>query len=327
MKINYCVTEMGLVGKMPENNLNMRVLESQIHAWDAEHIPISKLLSEDTVYEGNVVVVLPKGGVDKQIIRWLVENHFDTVKDIKEKFTGEVWFYQDGEAGYWNQHTATLQIWWYNNVSQCDKILCPNEADIKYYKGMFPDIPVSVMRSIMAYVPGESTALMEEKAIISGPLTREYNGLQQIIVAKHFECPIYIPPMGQERMPVDSWTTANSLDVNYLDYTDWKTWMINLRTYKYAVNLPGVTAAASFSLNCAWHGIPCIGDKKADTQSICYPWTSVDYNDIESAVKIAKRLKEDEDFYDECTEYALKAALKHFTNEKFLELVEKDNGN
>ena len=59
MKINYCVTEMGLVGKMPEDNPNMRVLESQILAWDAEHIPISKLLSEDTVYEGNVVVVLP----------------------------------------------------------------------------------------------------------------------------------------------------------------------------------------------------------------------------------------------------------------------------
>ena len=128
-------------------------------------------------------------------------------------------------------------------------------------------------------------------------------------------------------MPVDSWTTANSLDVNYLDYTDWKTWMINLRTYKYAVNLPGVTAAASFSLNCAWHGIPCIGDKKADTQSICFPWTSVDYNDIESAVKIAKRLKDDEEFYNKCTDYAQKAALKHFTNEKFLELVEKDNGN
>jgi hypothetical protein len=317
MKINYCTTEMGIIGKMPKDNPNMRVLESQILAWDAEHIPITKLLSEDTVYDGNVVVVLPKGGADKELIGWLVEKYFNTFKSIKSKFTGEVWFYQDGEAGYWNQHTATLQVWWYNNVSQCDKILCPNETDVKYYKGMFPDIPVAVMRSIMAHVPDVSVA-MEEKVIISGPLTREYNGLQQIIVAKQFDVPIFIPPMGLERMPADSWTTASSLDVKYLDYTDWNTWMKNLGTYKYAVNLPGVTAAASFSLNCAWHGIPCIGDRKADTQSICYPWTSVDYNDIDSAVKIARGLKTDKKFYNKCADYAQKSARKHFTNETFL---------
>lgn len=322
MKIKYCVTEMGLVGKIPKKYPNMRVLESQISAWDAEHIPIIKVLNEETVYDGNVVVVLPKGGVEKQVIKWLVENHFDTVGSLRKKFTGKVWFYQDGEAGYWNQHTATLQIWWYNNVSNCDKILCPNSTDEKYYKGMFPDQSISVMRSTMAYVPNELVN-MEEKTIISGPMTREYNGLQQIIVAKHFDCPIYIPPMGQERMPTDSWTTASSLDVNYLDYTDWNKWMKNLGTYKYAVNLPGVTAAASFSLNCAWHGIPCVGDRKADTQSLCYPWTSVDYNDIDSAVEIAKRLKKDEKFYDKCTDYAQKYAREHFTKDIFLELVEK----
>ena len=324
MKIDYCITEMGFEGKMPENNPNMRVLETQIHAWDATHIPIVKVLNEDKVYEGNVVVVLPKGGSDKEIIKWLIENHFNTIQNLKSKFTGKIWFYQDGETGYWNQHTATLQIWWYNNVSQCDKILCPNETDVSYYKGMFPSIPVAVMRSIMLQgVKEQIVSGMEDKVIISGPLTREYNGLQQIIVAKQFGVPIFIPPMGKERMPEDSWATATSLDVTYLDYTDWKTWIKNLQTYKYAVNLPGVTAAASFSLNCAYWGIPCIGDKKADTQSICYPWTSIDYNDISSAIKIAKKLKEDEDFYWKCSHHAEKAVVEHFTKEKFLKIVSK----
>ena len=319
MKIDYCITEMGLEGKMPESNPNMRVLESQILAWDAEHIPIVKVLNEEKTYDGNVVVVLPKGGTDKQIIRWLVENHFNTFENIKSKFTGKIWFYQDGEAGYWNQHTVTLQIWWYNNVSQCDKILCPNETDISYYKGMFPDIPVAVMRSIMAFVPNPIEK--EEKSIISGPLTREYNGLQQIIVAKQFGVPVFIPPMGQDRMPKDSWTTATSLEINYLDYTDWITWMKNLSSYKYGINLPGVTAAASFSLNCAWWGIPCVGDIKADTQRICFPETSVKFNDIESASKIARKLATDKEFYRHVSEEAKKKARSEFTKEKFLELV------
>jgi hypothetical protein len=148
----------------------------------------------------------------------------------------------------------------------------------------------------------DKESLKEEKTIISGPLTREYNGLQQIMVAKRFDVPIYIPPMGQERMPKDSWTSARSLDVNYLDYTDWVTWMKNLSSYKYAVNLPGVTAAASFSLNCAWWGIPCIGD-------------------IETAIKLADTLKEDEQYYKHISNKAKEAVRKEFTKEKFLKIV------
>jgi len=320
MKIDYCITEMGFEGKMPRNNPNMRVLEAQMLAWDAEHIPIVKVLNENKTYEGNVVVVLPKGGVDKQIIRWLVEKHFNTFENIKSKFTGKIWFYQDGETGYWNQHTATLQIWWYNNVSQCDKILCPNETDISFYKGMFPNKSVAVMRSIMSYDEVKENP-KEAKTIISGPLTREYNGLQQIMIAKRFEVPIYIPPMGQERMPKDSWTSAKSLDVNYLDYTDWITWMKNLSSYKYAVNLPGVTAAASFSLNCAWWGIPCIGDVHADTQRICFPELSIKYNDIETAIKLADILKEDKQYYEHISNRAKETVRKEFTKEKFLKIV------
>ena len=326
MKIDYCITEMGLEGKMPKSNPNMRVLESQILAWDAEHIPIAKVLNEEKTYDGNVVVVLPKGGTDKQIIRWLVENHFNTFENIKSKFTGKIWFYQDGEAGYWNQHTVTLQIWWYNNVSQCDKILCPNQTDVSFYKGMFPNKSVAVMRSIMApqwFLKEQEGYDKENKVIISGPLTREYNGLQQIMVAKRFDVPIYIPPMGQERMPKDSWTSAKSLDVNYLDYTDWITWMKNLSSYKYAVNLPGVTAAASFSLNCAWFGVPCIGDVHADTQRICFPDLSVEYNDIERAIRLADKLKEDKKYYDFISDNAKRIVRKEFTSEKFLEIVSK----
>lgn len=319
-KIDYCFTEMGLMGKMPKDYPNMRVLESQIMAWDCEHVPIQKVLQEETKYEGNAVVVLPKGDMGKEIISWLVQNHFNTIKELKEKVTGELWFYQDGEAGYWNQHIVTLQIWWYNNVASCDKIICPNETDIKYYKGMFKSKPVSVMRSIMAYVP-ETEGFKKDKTIISGPATREYNAFDQILIAKHFKASIWIPPMGQDRMPKDSWDTAASLDVNYLQYMDWKTWMSKLSTYSYAVNMPGVTCAASFSLNCAWWGIPCVGNSHADTQRLCYPETSVEHNDIEGAIKIADKLKTDPEFYKTVSDDAKMYARTEFTKKKFLDLV------
>lgn len=317
--MKYCLSEMGLIGKMPEDNPNMRVFESQVHAWDATHLPIHKVLNENTKYDGDVAVVLPKGNMDKEIISWLVNNHFDTFKDLREKFTGKVYWIQDGEAGYWNQQDVTLQLWWYNNVANCDGIICTNETEISFYSGMFPGKPISVARACMAYVPTIDVP-REDKTIISGPLTREYNGLQQIIVAKRFANEIYIPPMGQERMPQDSWNTADHLGVKYLDYMDWKTWMDQLGTYSYAVNLPGVTGTASFSMNCAWWGIPCIGDNMADTQRICYPKTSVDYNDIRSAVEIADKLKNPE-FYREVAEYASETVRKEFTQERFLEIV------
>ena len=325
MKIDYCLSEIGLTGKMPIDNPNMRVFESQVHAWDAIHLPINKVLSETTKYEGDVAVVLPKGDMDKAIISWLVNTNFDTFTALKKRFSGNVYWIQDGEAGYWNQQTVTLQLWWYNNVANCDGIICTNETEIPYYKGMFPDKQVSVARACMAYVPayeksGDNTP-RKDKTIISGPLTREYNGLQQIIIAKRFANEIYIPPMGREKMPQDSWSTADNLDVNYLEYMDWRTWMNELGTYSYAINLPGVTGTASFSMNCAWWGIPCIGDNMADTQRICYPDTSVDYNDIESAVKIADILFTNKEFYTEVSKYAAKTVREEFTQEKFLEMV------
>ena len=43
-KIDYCFTEMGLEGKMPKDYPNMRVLESQMMAWDCHHVPLPKVL-------------------------------------------------------------------------------------------------------------------------------------------------------------------------------------------------------------------------------------------------------------------------------------------
>lgn len=56
--------------------------------------------------------------------------------------------------------------------------------------------------------------------------------------------------------------------------------------------------------NCAYFGIPCIGNIKVDTQSTLFPECSVDVNDVFAARSIALQLQKDTDFYDHISHYA-----------------------
>jgi hypothetical protein len=83
--------------------------------------------------------------------------------------------------------------------------------------------------------------------------------------------------------------------------------MKTLSVCKYAVHLMPTAAAGTFALNCAYLGIPCIGNKWIDTQANCHPNLSVDlYGGLERAKVYARRLKENEEFYKECSDQALK---------------------
>ena len=63
-------------------------------------------------------------------------------------------------------------------------------------------------------------------------------------------------------------------------------------------------AAGTFALNCAYHGIPCIGYKGLDTQELCFPHLTVEMGNLNKAKQLAKRLKTDKDFYDDCSKIA-----------------------
>ena len=69
--------------------------------------------------------------------------------------------------------------------------------------------------------------------------------------------------------------------------------------------MPAITAG-TFCLNSAFLGIPCIGYKDSDTQRMCQPDLSVDLYDIEKARMLANKLKDDEDFYNHCSDTAIK---------------------
>tara|TARA_R110002050_G_scaffold299951_1_gene467071 strand:- start:1011 stop:1988 length:978 start_codon:yes stop_codon:yes gene_type:complete len=325
MNIKYSTSEMGFEGYFPVNYPNLRVLETQLLYLEAYHLPIQKIITEGKTYKGSLLYNIGKGGFEKPYISELYHHHHNIVAQLKEKFE-EVYIYQDGEIGWWNQVDTRLQAWWYNQLIASDGILVPNSTDVPFYKGIFPTKKIKVIRSVMTDEGLDKTKFkpQENRTIVTGPLTREYNGFSQLLLAHNLDMPVDIPPMGESRMPKDSWEMAPNLGVNYLQYMSWAEWMYNLSRYKVGYMMSAATASGSFALNCAYLGIPCIGDKRADTQSILFPDLAVDVFDNEKALKLTFKLKNDLDFYLEVSNKAKELYKKEFTKEKMLELLQND---
>ncbi len=322
MNIKYSTSEMGFEGYFPVNYPNLRVLETQLLYLEAYHLPIQNILTENKQYESDLLYNIGKGGFEKPYISHLYNNYHNVVSLLKEKFK-RVYIYQDGEIGWWNQTDVKLQTWWYNQLSSSDGILVPNSTDISFYKGLFPDKKIKVIRSVMTDEGLDKTKFKpkEDRTIVTGPLTREYNGFSQLLLAHNLDMPVDIPPMGESRMPKDSWEMADNLGINYLQYMSWVDWMYNLSRYKVGYMMSTATASGSFALNCAYLGIPCIGDKRADTQSILFPDLAIDVFDNKKALDLTLKLKNDLVFYNEVSTKAKQIYNSEFTKEKMLNIL------
>ena len=325
MNIKYSTSEMGFEGYFPVNYPNLRVLETQLLYLEAYHLPIQKIFNDGKTYKGSILYNIGKGGFEKPYISDLYHNYHNVVSLLQEKFDG-VYIYQDGEIGWWNQVDTRLQAWWCNQLRAANGILVPNSTDIPFYKGLFPDKDIKVIRSVMTDEGLDKTKFkpQENRTIVTGPLTREYNGFSQVLIAHNADMPIDIPPMGESRMPKDSWEMAPNLGINYLKYMSWTEWMYNLSRYKIGYMMSSATASGSFALNCAYLGIPCIGDKRADTQSILFPDLAIDVFDNKKAFDLTLKLKKDLDFYIEVSNKAKRLYKKEFTKEKMLQLLQDD---
>jgi hypothetical protein len=77
-------------------------------------------------------------------------------------------------------------------------------------------------------------------------------------------------------------------------------------------------AAGTFSMNCAYFGIPVIGNEKVDTQRLLHPHTSVDVSDVKKARELASELKNDPNFYATCSGMAKQNYKKYYSKEVWL---------
>ena len=300
-------TEGGWQGKVSLDNPNMRNDVSTKYILGAEHFPIFQIPQVLQRFGENhfdfAVVTLPKTNVDKLL-------HFDMIGDLK-KLSKKVISMQEGPHWYFQDYKMEEQIWWYNTLTEFDMLFAHNNKDVKYYKGL-TNKPVNKMPTLMLTerLGIEPRSKSGNNVIIGGNMVRWYGGFDSYIVAQEFEELIYAPSMGRK---IDR---EGEMDINHFPYMSWVEWINTLSQFKYGVHLMPTQAAGTFTLNCAFHGIPCIGYKGLDTQEELHPDLTVDDGDLEKAKYLAKELKNGSGFYREMSENCRENYEKSLYTEK-----------
>ena len=301
-------------GKVRIDNPNMRNDVSTKYILGAEHYPVFQipqvLQHFGKSYFDFAIVTLPKTNVDKLL-------QFDMIGDLK-KLSKKVISMQEGPHWFFQDYKMDEQIWWYNILTEFDMLFAHNKKDVNYYKGI-TNKPVHKMPTLMlaerlGIVPRNEWG---DVVMIGGNMVRWYGGFDSYVVAQEFDMPIYAPSMGRK---IDR---EDEMDITHLPYMTWVEWMNNLRQYHVGVHMMPTHAAGTFTLNCAFHGIPCIGYKGLDTQEELHPLLSVEDGDMAEAIRLAKRLRDDEAFYEDCSIMCRENYKKSmYTEERCVEYLE-----
>lgn len=298
-------TEINFNGKFPENSVG-RTDVNWFVTLNATHINVNNIQSNERFDYG--IYIIPKKNPK------LDGETFLAMKAI----CNEVGVMQEANHENYQLYSVDEQIQYIHFLDNCDFLLCHNEIDLKYYKGLFPDKPVNILPTLMLTDQLDKTKITPDfkrsGTMIGGTLCQWYSGMDSFMIAQELEEPLFAPSMGRKQEYEDYIE-----DIKYLPYKDWNGWMYDLSFVKYAVHLMRTTAAGSFSLNCAFLKIPCIGWNKIDTQRLLFPELSFDEGDMVSARKAAKHLKTNELFHRHVVEYAYKQYQDLYHPTKFLE--------
>ena len=279
-------SESNFDGKIPRNFENMRTEYAWYVGLDATHHYVGHLPSmEENMYDLGIIII-PKTKIEQLMQVNLIEQMRRVCKKIGFMQEGPYWYFQD--------YPMEQQIWFYNCLMEMDVIFGHNKADVDYFKGLTQKKHVYRNPSLMITDEIKPTTKLEDRngVIIGGNMVRWYGGFDSYIVAQEFGEQIYAPSMGRKIEREDE------MDISHLPYMNWIEWMNNLSKFKYAVHLMPTHAAGTFALNCAYHGIPCIGYKGLDTQQSCHPQLTIKMNDLKHARELANKLKNDNGFYE-----------------------------
>jgi len=319
MRIAF-LTEMGFGGKVPPTHRNMRTEFAWMHALDADHFSIGNY---NMVQNYDVVfIIFPKGKVFlsaegskmmdgvNPVSSLLKEPIVETLKTNSNK---KVYYIQEGPHWWFNEYEIIDQIQFYNFLVKTDGIFAHNLSDSLYYKGMFKNKKVEIIHSLMIEeLIKDIQPQTENKVLIGGNFSRWYGGFESYMVASEFGLPIWGQDSHAKR---DNEGALENL--NHFQRLEWIDWMNEVSKFKYGVHLMPTVAAGTFALNCAYFGIPVIGNEKVDTQRLLHPNLSVDVSDIESAMLMVEMLK-DETFYKKKSEEAKDNYHTYYTKEVWL---------
>ena len=304
MKIAF-FTEGQYTGRIPRSNPNMRTDVAWICALDAIHYPINKIHELNEEFDLGIVII-PK---HKEVLfnYPLIENMRKICKKIGTMQESTYWYWQGG--------TIQAQLWYHNILQSMDIIFCHNDMDLKYYRGI-TDVKCELMPTLMITDHIKTYEGERKGVMVGGNWVTAYRGFDSYIVGKILSDNISSPTTGRMK------PEEKELDINHLSWVMWLEWMYELSKHKYGVQL-GTAAAGTFNLNCAYLGIPCIAYDNVNTQKYLHPDLSVPEGDIEQARKLATRLVNDENFYRECSDKAKNNFKEIYSEEKYLEKINK----
>ena len=312
MKILF-LSELGHTDKVPRDYRHMRTEFAQMCALQSDHLPMNQVQNYqgDTDYD-HVIMLISK---TPQLREFILT--FDLVETARQ-FGKKIWFMQ--EATCWIHQTMKLphQVTHVNILNSVDGILSENVTDYKYYRGVAPNTPVHTIPTLMIedYLLDARKVEKQDKTMIGGNCSDWYGGFDSYLVADTYDNPIDMPKMRN----TDFHDQLPRLSVlPHIQFTDW---IYKLSEYKYAVHLMPAITAGTFCLNSAFLGIPCIGYEESDPQRLCQPDLSVELYNIERAKQLANRLKNDEDFYKECSRKSIENYTKHYHETVFLKYME-----
>lgn len=300
---NIFISEGNFTGKIPIEHPDMRNDSAWMYILDAVHIPITQY--NQVKGFDNVFIMFPKGIVNLRADGVKINNQPNPISSLLSENIGgflkqnnkKVHYIQEGPTWWFNDYNIIDQFNFYNLLTNVDTIFAHNKFDIKFYKGLFPNKNITTIPPIMVHHHiSNITPDPQEKVIIGGNFARWYGGFQSYVAAEEFGVEKWIPSSHAQRE-----NEHLIEDLNHLPRLNWVEWMKTLSTFKYAIHLMPTAAAGTFSLNCAYFGIPCIGNKNMDTQNILHPDLSVNIDDVEKARNLSKRLKEDQEFYTHCS--------------------------
>ena len=294
-------------GVIPRNQLQMPVDVAQQCLLKAVNIHYSQVESIKEKYD-IAILLIPKTPSDRDELFKL------DVVSMARKIADKVWFMQEGPSWIFQDLPLHQQFWHYNVLAKVDGILCENDTDIPYFKGLIGSKkPVKSIHSVMVEdsIHEYRNITKQPKVMIGGNFCRWYGGFDSYIIAREFDLPISAPSMGRR---VQGEEQIENL--THYPYMNWNEWIKTLAEHKYAVHLMPTIAAGTFAMNCGFLGIPCIGYEEADTQRLIHPELSVKVGDVERARKLVEKLK-DPIYYDERSREAWGNYLRHFGEEQF----------
>ena len=311
IKVGY-FTEGGWEGKIQKDSnywdKNMRTDAAWICTLGATHHPILKLNTLPDKFYDIGVVVIPKE-LDSYI-------NYPIARELK-RVCKKIGFMQEGSSWYFQSLDIRKQMWFYSIMELVDFVWCHNDIDKEYYEGLL-EKPTYINPTLMLEDESDiPTPDKEDKVIIGGNFVRWYGGFNSYMMALYYDLPIWAPSMGRKNPDED---TLEGL--NHLPYLEFRKWIYELAKFKYAIHLIPNTIGGTFSLNCAYLGIPCIGNIHSNTQKLCFPELSIEPHDLKKCKILVNNLK-DKDFYDGIVEKSKKNYHNNFSEHIYIRHMQK----